>query len=168
MRWVVLLAWVAAAVALTVLAPYKPDTTGSNFGDLLPADSAVFKVEQRILEEFRIPLLSGTTVVVHQEGGLSVLTRADSFLWALATTQDTLQSGGAPKPNTIAAAIPVPTGRAVSPSPTSTSPLAQACTMRSSSPTVTPRTSTTSPKSARTSQVLSQPKLPSSGTWTRV
>ena len=112
MRWVVLLAWVAAAVALTVLAPYKPDTTGSNFGDLLPADSAVFKVEQRILEEFRIPLLSGTTVVVHQEGGLSVLTRADSFLWALATTQDTLQSGGAPKPNTIAAAIPVPTGRA--------------------------------------------------------
>ena len=112
MRWVVLLAWVAAAVALTVLAPYKPDTTGSNFGDLLPADSAVFKVEQRILEEFRIPLLSGTTVVVHQEGGLSVLTRADSLLWALATTQHTLQSGSAPKPNTIAAAIPVPTGRA--------------------------------------------------------
>ena len=57
----------AGAIALTVLVPYQPDTTGSNFGDLLPADSPVFKVEQRILEEFRVPLLSGTTVVVHQD-----------------------------------------------------------------------------------------------------
>ena len=42
---------------------------------------------------------------------MSLLTRADSLLWALATTQDTLQAGWPPKPNTIAAAIPVPTGR---------------------------------------------------------
>jgi putative drug exporter of the RND superfamily len=111
LRWVVLLGWVAAAVALTVLVPYRPDTTGSNFGDLLPADSPVFRVEQRILQEFRVPLLSGTTVVVHQAGGMSLLTRADSLLWALATTQDTLRSGNSPKPDTIAAAIPVPTDR---------------------------------------------------------
>ena len=92
LRWVVLLGWVAGAIALTVMVPYRPDTTGSNFGDLLPADSQVFKVEQRILEEFRVPLLSGTTVVVHQAGGMNLLTRADSLLWALATTQDTLQA----------------------------------------------------------------------------
>ena len=78
-------------MAVTVLVPYRPDTSGSNFSDLLPADSPVFKVEQRILAEFRVPLLSGTTVVVHQADGLSLLTRADSLLWALATTQDTLQ-----------------------------------------------------------------------------
>ena len=106
-----MLGWVAGAIALTVLVPYRPDTTGSNFGDLLPADSQVFKVEQRILEEFRVPLLSGTTVVVHEPGGMNLLTRADSLLWALATTQDTLQAGSPPKPDTIAAAIPVPTGR---------------------------------------------------------
>ena len=93
LRWIVLVGWVAAAVALTVLIPYRPDTTtGTTFGDLLPADSQVFRVEQRILQEFRVPLLSGTTVVVHQADGLSLLTRADSLLWGLATTQDTLQS----------------------------------------------------------------------------
>ena len=112
LRWVVVVAWVAGAIAVTVLVPYRPDTSGSNFSDLLPADSPIFKVEQRILAEFRVPLLAGTTVVVHQADGLSLLTRADSLLWALATTQDTLQAGTPPKPGTIAAAIPVPTGRA--------------------------------------------------------
>ena len=113
LRWIVLVGWVAAVVALTVLIPYRPDTTtGTTFGELLPADSPVFRVEQRILQEFRVPLLSGTTVVVHQADGLSLLTRADSLLWGLATTQDTLQSDTPPKAGTIAAAIPVPTGRA--------------------------------------------------------
>ena len=110
LRWIVLLGWVSVAVALTVAVPYRPDTTTTtNFGELLPADSPVFRVEQRILQEFRVPLLSGTTVVVHQAEGLSLLTRADSLLWGLATTQDTLQSGTQPKAGTIAAAIPVPT-----------------------------------------------------------
>ena len=112
LRWVVVVVWVAGAVAFTVLVPYRPDTSGSNLSDLLPADSPIFKVEQRILSEFRLPLLSGTTVVVHQAEGLSLLTRADSLLWALATTQDALQAGNLDKPGTIAAAIPVPTGRA--------------------------------------------------------
>jgi putative drug exporter of the RND superfamily len=112
LRWIVLVGWVAAAVALTVLIPYRPDTTtGTSFGDLLPADSPVFRVEQRIVTEFRVPLLSGTTVVVHQADGLNLLTRADSLLWGLATTQDALRSGTQPKAGTIAAAIPVPTGR---------------------------------------------------------
>jgi putative drug exporter of the RND superfamily len=113
LRWIVLVGWVAAAVALTVLIPYRPDTTtGTTFSELLPADSPVFRVEQRILQEFRVPLLSGTTVVVHQPDGLSLLTRADALLWGLATTQDTLRAGVQPKVDTIAAAIPVPTGRA--------------------------------------------------------
>jgi putative drug exporter of the RND superfamily len=112
LRWIVLVGWVAVAVALTVLIPYRPDTTsGTTFSELLPADSPVFRVEQRILTEFRVPLLSGTTVVVHQPEGLSLLTRADSLLWGLATTQDMLQSDTPPKADTIAAAIPVPTDR---------------------------------------------------------
>ena len=58
-----------------------------------------------------MPLLSGTSVVVHDPDGLSLLTRADSTLWALATTQKHLESEGGTRPDTLVAAIPVPTGR---------------------------------------------------------
>jgi hypothetical protein len=35
LRWIVLLGWVSAAVALTVVVPYRPDTTTTtNFGEL--------------------------------------------------------------------------------------------------------------------------------------
>lgn len=109
-RWVIVAVWVAAAVTIPVLVPSSPP--GGAFGDLLPPDSPVLKVEERILDEFRVPVLSGTTVVVHQPGGLSLLTRADSVLWALATTQKVVEAPGPPPPGSILAAIPVPTGRA--------------------------------------------------------
>ena len=48
---------------------------------------------------------------MHQPGGLSLLTQADSYLWALATTQDNLEGRTPPGPDQIIAAIPVPTGR---------------------------------------------------------
>jgi RND superfamily putative drug exporter len=110
-RWVVLTAWVLAAALVTALVP-PSGGGGDTFGDLLPPESEVLQVQQRVLEEFRVPVLSGTTVVVHQPGGLSLLTRADSVLWALATTQDVLESPEPPPAGTIRAAIPVPTGRA--------------------------------------------------------
>ncbi|SDE57217.1 MMPL family transporter [Auraticoccus monumenti] len=110
-RWVVLLLWVLAAAA-TTLVPSPPSAPGGGFGNLLPPGSAVLEVEERVLEQFRVPVLSGTTVVVHQPGGLSVLTRADSLLWALSTTQEVLESPVPPGPGQIQAAIPVPTGRA--------------------------------------------------------
>jgi RND superfamily putative drug exporter len=103
--------WVAAAALVTVLVP-SGSGSGGGFGDLLPPDSEVLKVQERALEQFRVPVVSGTTVVVHQPGGLSLLTRADAVLWALATTQDVLESPTPPPPGSLAAAIPVPTGRA--------------------------------------------------------
>ena len=69
----------------------------------------MLKVEERALEEFRVPVISGTSVVVHQPGGLSLLTRADSILWALATTQQATDAP--PPPGSLIAAIPIPTGR---------------------------------------------------------
>src|SRR4051794_20815727 len=75
-RWVIVAVWVAAATLITVLIPST--SGGGGFGNLLPPDSPVLKVEQRVLQEFRVPVLAGTTVVVHQPGGLSLLTRADS------------------------------------------------------------------------------------------
>ena len=110
-RWVVIAGWVAAAACITLLVP-SHGSGGGGFGDLLPPDSPVLTVEQRILSQFRVPVLTGTTVVVHQPDGLSVLTRADSLLWALGTTQTVLETPGDPPPGTIQAAIPLPTGRA--------------------------------------------------------
>ena len=86
-RWVVVAFWVAAAALVTILIP-SSSGGGGGFGDLLPPDSPVLEVQERVLEEFDVPVLAGTTVVVHQPEGLSLLTRADSVLWALATTQD--------------------------------------------------------------------------------
>lgn len=108
-RWFVLLLWVGIAVAVPNLLPNTP--TGGGFGELLPPDSPAIVAQERSLEQFRVPVLSGTTVVVHQPGGLSLLTRADSILWALGTTQRVLETGVPPPINTIQAAIPVPTGR---------------------------------------------------------
>ena len=109
-RWVVIVGWVAAAACITLLIP-SHGSGGGGFGDLLPPDSPVLTVEQRILSQFRVPVLTGTTVVVHQSDGLSVLTRADSLLWALGTTQTVLDTPGQPPPGSIQAAIPLPTGR---------------------------------------------------------
>jgi RND superfamily putative drug exporter len=100
--------WVAGATLITLLAPAA--SSGGSFGDLLAEDHPVIQVQQRILEEFDVPVLSGTTLVLHQPGGLSLLTRADSVLWALATTQNNIEDGEPPVPGQIIAAIPVPTG----------------------------------------------------------
>ena len=102
-RWAVLGAWVLAAVLVTVFVP-RSGGGGDTFGELLPPDSEVLQVQQRVLEEFRVPVLSGTTVGVHQPGGLSLLTRADSVLWALGTTQDVLEGPQPPTPGSIRAA----------------------------------------------------------------
>ena len=110
-RWAWVVAWVALATVLTVVVPSHAGD-GGGFGDLLPTDSKVLQVERDVLDEFRVPVLSGTTVVVHRDGGLSLLTRADSLLWALATTQRTIRDPGDAEPGTVAAAIPVPTGTA--------------------------------------------------------
>ena len=96
-RWVIVAAWVAAATLVTVLVP-SGSGGGGGFGDLLPPDSQVLAVQERALEEFRVPVISGTTVVVHQPGGLSLLTRADAVLWALATTQDVIEAPTPPPP----------------------------------------------------------------------
>ncbi len=110
-RWVVIVCWVAAAASISLLVSTH-GAGGGGFGNLLPPDSRVFRVEQRILAQFRAPVIAGTAVVVHAPDGLSVLTRADSLLWALGTTQTVLRSEKAVRPGSIQAAIPIPTGRA--------------------------------------------------------
>ncbi len=108
-RWVIVVFWIAAAVATQALGPANL-ASGGGFGDLLPANSQVLQVENHILTLFRVPVVTGTTVVVHQEGGLSLLTRADSVLWAAATTKNSIDHPDEVVPGQVLAAIPVPTG----------------------------------------------------------
>lgn len=109
-RWGIVIFWIAVVTVLPLVAP--PHQGGGGFGEFLPEEHPIIQAQLEVLEEFAVPVLSGTTVVVHQPDGLSLLTRADSYLWALATTQDNIEGRTPPGPDQVIAAIPVPTGRA--------------------------------------------------------
>ncbi|MEO5834471.1 MAG: MMPL family transporter [Nakamurella sp.] len=108
-RWVVVIAWVALATVLSLTVPTSHGGGGSDVGSLLPPGSAAGAVQARSLAQFAIPVLSETTVVIHDPGGLSLLTRADAAVWALSFVQAS-QKGLVPEgPGHIVAAVPVPT-----------------------------------------------------------
>lgn len=108
-RWPVLLGWAALAAAVFTLLPAGHAVGGdAGFSNLLPADSPALRVEQRALAAFRVPVLSGTTVVVQAKGGLDLRTRAEVALQAYRATRDTIRSGPASAPGSIIAAVPVP------------------------------------------------------------
>ncbi|SNR25047.1 putative drug exporter of the RND superfamily [Blastococcus mobilis] len=109
-RWLVVLAWVTAALwVVLVPPPAGGGGGGGDVGSLLPADSEAVEVQQRSLAQFAVPVLSQTAVVVHDPNGLALLTRLDAALWALSHTRATLDgqvpSGG----GHILAAVPIPT-----------------------------------------------------------
>lgn len=113
LRWIVVAAWIAAAVVTTVVFP-APAPAASGLGGvglqgLLPTNSKAYPELQRAAREFRVPVLAETAVVVHEPGGLGVLTRADAVLWALAHAQAYVQGRVPQGPGHILAAVPVPT-----------------------------------------------------------
>ena len=67
--WAVVAFWVAAVTAAVTLAPAH--AAGGGFGDFLPDDHPILQAQQRVLQQFRVPVVAGTTVVVHQPDGLS-------------------------------------------------------------------------------------------------
>lgn len=109
-RWFVVGGWVGLAVLLSVFLPSSAaGGSGDDLGGLLPPNSVAGAVQLRSLQEFRVPVLSQTSVVVHDPDGLSVLTRADVTLWALSFVQ-AAKNGTVPDgPGQIIAAVPIPT-----------------------------------------------------------
>jgi RND superfamily putative drug exporter len=108
-RWLVVLVWLVGAV-FAVLNPVEVDSGGSgHLGSLLPGGSAAVEVQNRSLDLFEVPVLSDTTVVVHDPGGLPVLTRAHVTLRALAQTQAHLRGEIPQQRGEILGAVPVPT-----------------------------------------------------------
>lgn len=108
-RWLVLLAWAGLAAAVFALLPTGHAVGGdAGFSNLLPAGSPALQVEQRSLAAFRVPVLSGTTVVVHAPRGLTLETRAILALQAYRATRPTLETGPTTEPGRLLAAVPVP------------------------------------------------------------
>ncbi len=108
-RWLIVAGWVVVTILLSVALPTQAGESAGNFGDLLPPESAAVQVQERSLEQFAIPVLSETSVVVHDPAGLSPLTRADVVLWALSYVQASQQGRVPDERNQIVAAIPFPT-----------------------------------------------------------
>ena len=106
LRWVIVVAWVAGAVAATVLLP--PMTTSADDLESLGADDSSFEAEQRSLDLFGFPLLSRIAIVQRDAEGLSPLVTAEAMMRGIAVNQGTTGEGllGAiPLPN-IAGAFP--------------------------------------------------------------
>lgn len=87
-RWVIIVAWVAAAVAATALLPSIRDAQVGAVGDLVPTDAAAIEAEQRAYELFRFPLLSRTIVVQRAPDGLSVEEQAAAVRRAVALNRN--------------------------------------------------------------------------------
>ncbi|GGL92941.1 hypothetical protein GCM10011594_10960 [Nakamurella endophytica] len=111
-RWFILVAWVALTFAVSAALPSTGPGGGGEIGSLLPRDSPAVATLQRSLAQFAVPVLSETSVVVHDPAGLSLLTRADVALWALAHVQ-AADDGAVPSgPGHIVAAVPIPVATA--------------------------------------------------------
>ena len=108
-RWLIIAGWVAVTMLLSTALPTQAGGGSGDFGDLLPPGSAAVLVQESSLEQFEIPVLSETSVVVHDPDGLSALTRADVVLRALSFVQASQQGLVPDERNQIVAAIPIPT-----------------------------------------------------------
>ncbi len=100
LRWVVVVGWVAAAVAATVLLP--PMQGSANDIEALGADDASFAAERRSLELFGFPLLSRAAIVQRNPEGLPPLVQAEAVMRGIAVSQgkhDTQLLGAIPVPN---------------------------------------------------------------------
>ncbi len=111
-RWVVVLAWVAAAAFAVFLPPPASGGGGGAVEGLLSANSEAVQVQQRSLEQFAVPVLSQTSVVLYNPDGLAALTRADAVVWALVQVQATLRDEAPTRSGRILAAVPIPTASA--------------------------------------------------------
>lgn len=103
LRWVIVLFWVAVAVAGTVWLPSITAERGNDLGGLIPKDNAAIRTEIRLLEAFNFPLSSRTVVVQRDPGGLSAFAQADSLLAATTVNQQPRQSG-----SLLLGALPLP------------------------------------------------------------
>ena len=87
LRYVLPVAWIAAAVAATLLLPTIQEAQTGALGDLVPNDAAAIEAEERAAELFGFPLLTRTIVVQRDPGGLSAEEQARVVARAVSITR---------------------------------------------------------------------------------
>ncbi len=108
-RWFVLTGWVVLVGAVLALVPVGGlGGGGAAFNNLLPDDSPAVQAVQRSLQQFGVPVVSGTAVVLHDPDGLAPLTRAHAVVRALAVLQEAQADDAAARRNQVVAAVPIP------------------------------------------------------------
>jgi RND superfamily putative drug exporter len=75
-RWLIIIGWIAGAVAATTQLPSIEDAQTGALGELVPENADALQAEIRAAELFRFPLLSRTVVVQRDPGGLSAAAQA--------------------------------------------------------------------------------------------
>lgn len=71
LRYVIVVGWIAGAVAAAVELPRLDEARGDALGSLVPRDAPAYRTQQRSAELFRFPLLSNTLVIQRDPEGLS-------------------------------------------------------------------------------------------------
>jgi len=72
LRFLIVPAWIAAAVWISFSLPSVFNSEANDLGSLLPSNSKAIQVEEKGIETFGLPVLSRTMVVAHQPGDFSV------------------------------------------------------------------------------------------------
>jgi putative drug exporter of the RND superfamily len=83
LRWLVVLAWIAATAAATVLLPSITSVGGQAVGDLVPANAPAIRAEQLSFRLFGIPVLSRIAIVQRDPEGLSAAAQARVYTRAV-------------------------------------------------------------------------------------
>jgi putative drug exporter of the RND superfamily len=89
LRWVILLAWIAAAVASTLYLPPLEQVEAGAIGDLVPKNTPALKAEADSYRLFGFPVLSRTAIVQRNPDGLSVQAQTRVVLRAIQLTNRT-------------------------------------------------------------------------------
>jgi putative drug exporter of the RND superfamily len=102
LRWLILLAWVVAAVAATLYLPPLEQVEASAIGDLVPKDTPALKAEADSYRLFGFPVLSRTAIVQRNPHGLPLAAQTGVVLRAVQLT-----TGKDPEFQQIAGAFPI-------------------------------------------------------------
>ena len=111
LRWLVVPAWIGAAVLATAMLPSFTDRPASATGGLVPTSSASLAVEKQGVEAFGSPLLSRVAIVQRDANGLSADAQKRALRRALR-----IDRGRDTAMRSVAFALPISTAERVFPS----------------------------------------------------
>jgi RND superfamily putative drug exporter len=72
LRFLIVPAWIAGAIWVSLSLPSIFGAEANDLGSLLPSDSEAISVEEKGIEVFGLPVLSRTMIVAHQEGDFTL------------------------------------------------------------------------------------------------